>query len=137
MMAKTMKMLVALCCAAAMMVGCGKDYEEKIVGSWDMTYWAVYSQQGTNGDVVEDWFFTFNKGGKGVMTYPRTVYGQPDPEIATMEFDYSVDDEDLRMSIPEFELCHIERLDDSKMILSQTKTTADGTRMVVYSFTRR
>ena len=136
-MRKTIKMLAALCLATMMLVGCGKDYEGKIVGSWEMNYWAVYSQQWTNGDVVEDWIFTFNKGGKGVMIYPRTVYNQPDPEIATMEFDYSVDDEDLRMSIPEFELCHIERLDDSKMILSQTRNTAEGSQMVVYSFTRK
>jgi len=137
MMKRTTILLATLCCATLMMVGCGKDYDEKIIGSWKLDYWIVYSESGTNGDAVENWIFTFQKGGKGVLTSPHINPIDYSTELTATEFDYSIDDEELKMSLPDFESNHIEKLDDKKMILSQLSTTSNGTQLIEFSFTKK
>lgn len=136
-MKKRVSLFVTLCFVSILTIGCGKGYEEKIVGTWKMDYWAVYASTGTYGNAVDDWFFTFNKGGKGFMMSPITNPYDNTTESTTTEFEYSVSDEELYMSQPDFELNHIEKLDDNKMILSQTTVTAGGEQMTVLSFTKK
>ncbi len=131
-----MKWFVTLCLATAMLVGCGKDYDEKIIGSWKMDYWMLYSPTGTYGDAIEDWIFNFHKGGRGVMLTPKTDPYDSTTVISSTDFEYRVDDEELHMSLHDFEHNHIEKLDDSKLILSQISYTAAGEQMVVFSFTK-
>ena len=102
-----------------MMIGCSR-YDEKILGTWKLDYWMTYSQYGTNGDAIDNCYFIFRKGGKGIMTSPGSVDG----ESLTTEFDYSIDDDILHMSLRDFENNKIEKLDDTKMLLVQMSATS-------------
>ena len=118
-MKKSLGLIVALCLVAMLTTACNR-YEDKIVGTWKLDYWMTYSQFGSNGDAVEDCFFTFNKGGKGFMTAPSN----DDGDVLTTEFTYSIDGDDLRMSLRDFEHNTIEKLDDNKMLLTQLAATS-------------
>ena len=128
--------MAPLCLATLMLAGCNR-YDEKIIGTWKMDYWMLYSPTSTNGDTVDNWFFTFNKGGKGVMTSPKTNPYDSTIEVVSTAFDYSINDEELYMSLPDFESNHIEKLEDRKMILSQTSFSSAGQQMIEFSFTKK
>ena len=118
-MRQAIKLLLTLICVPVMMIGCSR-YDEKILGTWKLDYWMTYSQYGTNGDAVDNYYFIFRKGGKGIMTSPGSVDG----ESLTTEFDYSIDDDILHMSLRDFENNKIEKLDDTKMLLVQMSATS-------------
>ena len=136
-MKNILKTLLSLCLATVLLVACGKGYDDKILGSWEMDYWVLYSHDGTFGDTPDGYVFTFNPDGKGVMVSPQSTPDSSRVEYDFTPFTYHVDDEDLHMSLHDFELCHIEKLDDTQLILSQTSTTASGSQMVVFSFTKK
>jgi hypothetical protein len=136
MMRQSLKLLVVLCLATVVLVGCNR-YDEKIIGSWNLDYWMLYSPDGQNGDIVKDCVFTFKKDGRGVLMAPYTTIDTNNQEIISTNFEYSVDDEELRTSLPDFESNHIEKLDDTKMVLSQTSVAATGSQMIVFSFTKK
>ena len=71
------------------------------------------------------------------MTSPRINPIDYSTELTATEFDYSIDDEELKMSLPDFESNHIEKLDDKKMILSHLSTTSNGTQLIEFSFTKK
>lgn len=141
---KTVKTLVAVAFAALTLslVGCSKDPEDLIIGSWEITSMTYSLSSSAAPDQPWTETYTPEEGESDVMTFRKddtfTVVSTADGETNTMNGTYDVDDDKLTITYKDDEISFsetytISNIDKKAMTLvSNESSVEDG---VTYSAT--